>query len=456
MKIRNCFLKRFIPVLILALIIIPATPLSELNARSKMDSTFPCFKIDVPRYWICVSSGEGEWYFQKFMPNGIRIWLMLLVHKQDPGKSPARAKWIKDTGTAPDGAEWLTEGKPIRTKSGMLWTCHEGVFPTGRDHVTYSITIPGSDGYALSSSCMIVGVKSFLNKKSWTGKDAKLLRGILVSLRITENLKQCNPQRIGPKLLLPKELVRIAFAGKRGFLGAKFMTGKKPKKNKKVTILGADIYKINPGSPCIEAGIQKGDTAWIADSQLIRNAYHFTQILYWKNKDEVLKLHIKRAGKDITTDVKMAGYKKLQVKAENKPVSTGVSMDSFFKNNSSQIPEETNKDPIAKKPSLNIEGMNIIPSPVRAGSKFSFVIDLKAGDPSLFKKELEISMVHEILQNSNVIYTGKTEYIKIPNGKSYQLKKSLNATKRTGSYKIRVTIKYGDLKETASGSLKIR
>ncbi len=449
-------------MIVLFIIIILITP-RAIEAK-KDPGKFSCFRISVPKHWIPVNMGPGEWYYQSTIRNGAGIWLMLHVHEYDPGRSAAKTKKIKKTGTPGNTAERLTGGKPVRTESGVIWDCYEGYFQSGRDHITYSVTIPGAGGMALTSACIIVGSKSFTKGKSWSLKDADSLRNILSSLRITKKLKKCRSQKKGAVLRIPPVLAKLALAGKRGFIGADLTNPpparykKKIPKNMKNYMLkptGASVHKINQNSPLIKAGVQDGDWIWKVDSQIIHNVQHMIKVLYWKNEGEIIRLHINRNGKSIIAGVKLAGYKELQTKPDIKPVKTGVNLDSFLKNNNTQKSSKPAETEVNKITSLKIHNIRIEPASVQGGGKFVFIVDLTLNDPIQKNSELEIEMEHEILKNGNILYTGKVEKIYIPNGRSYQLNKKLNASKKTGMYKIRVSLNYKEIKKTISGTFKI-
>jgi len=420
----------------LYLLIIFSLVFSPVIEAKEKPGKLPCFQIDVPAYWMQYQSGSGEWYYRTYLPGGASIWLIVLVYKVDFSAPQKKAEYIKLTGSSYDGSDWLTGGIPIRTKSGAVWDCFKGIFPTGRDHITYSINIPGTDGHALTATAFILGAETFLKGK-WSKQNTEFFRNILSSIRITNNFNKCKPEKTGAIISMPNSLANLAMSGKRGYLGAE--------------LNGTKIAKIAPGSPCIDAGIQKGDRILQADSWPIKNHTSFLQVLYWKNIGDLFKLQISRRGKSFVTDVSLVGFEDLQQKSDLQDSKTNVNQY-----NKPDIPPKPGLAPSQEISSLRIQGIKLEPAPVIGGEKFTFIVELKVNEADKSKSQIEVEMEHEILQDGKVLYTGKPEQIRVPNGAPYRLKKSLNATRQSGLYEIRVNIIYGDLKKTISSSLEIK
>ena len=437
---------------------------SPVLEAGKNPGIFPCFRIDVPNHWTRYQSGPGEWHFHAHLPFGARIWLMLLVFKVDPAFQSKGEKKLALTGSSPQGPDWITGRIPIQTNSGKVWECMSGVYPSGREHITFSINLYEPDGYGLAAAAFVLGTDTFLKGK-WTSQHAAALRNVLASLRITKGLKKCGPQKTGPLMGIPLSLSNLAMSGKRGYVGAEFKNA--PPGSYSRTIPGTHLKKhlnqapgvvvtqITPGSPFVAAGVQKGDRIWKADDWPLNGYTNFMQVLYWKNKGESVKLQIDRNGRNLVAEVQMAGLEDLRQKTQRPPVKTGVSLDTVVRNNPPQAPSKTAPPPPQEASSLNIQGIRMDPAQVKGGEKFTFIVELTVHEADKNQSHLAIEMAHEILKDGEVLYKGTPETIRVPNGTPYRLKKSLKSARKTGSYQIEVTLSYAGLKKTVTGALEI-
>ena len=94
------------------------------------------------------------------------------------------------------------------------------------------------------------------------------------------------------------------------------------------------------------------------------------------------------------------------------------------------------------KPSIEILGIEIIPSPVRAGSTFKLEVEYKVNDPAIQDEKIPVQFSFAILSGTKVLFKLNPTELKSENGIRFKKDYSLNAYEEKGNYTIKVFLKY--------------
>jgi hypothetical protein len=107
-------------------------------------------------------------------------------------------------------------------------------------------------------------------------------------------------------------------------------------------------------------------------------------------------------------------------------------------------------------PALRINGMEISPGVVAAGSAFDVIADYMVFDPVVQDRELPVQFSLAILQDGRVLYSPKAVEIKSPNKVSFKRIEHMNASKDRGRYTVRAILRYKDMTTERSAEFEIR
>jgi hypothetical protein len=108
-------------------------------------------------------------------------------------------------------------------------------------------------------------------------------------------------------------------------------------------------------------------------------------------------------------------------------------------------------DPMSQPP-LSIQNVSIQPQPVPAGSSFDIAVDFTVRDPYVAENTIPVLFSLTILKNGQPIFAKDLVEIQAFNGRPTRRIENMKASKRAGTYSIKITLKYQDaVKEFTSG-----
>ena len=94
------------------------------------------------------------------------------------------------------------------------------------------------------------------------------------------------------------------------------------------------------------------------------------------------------------------------------------------------------------QPSLRIRTMEVVPDVVQAGSRFNIVLEYTVADPWRNEKELPVQFAFSILQGSETLYSPKSADVNSINGGGTKRTEPMTASKRKGTYTVKVNLQY--------------
>jgi hypothetical protein len=107
-------------------------------------------------------------------------------------------------------------------------------------------------------------------------------------------------------------------------------------------------------------------------------------------------------------------------------------------------------------PTIRIGKVDVKPATVKTGSKFNFVTDYTVTDSSTARKEIPVQFRFSILEGSNILYSPEAMEIQSLNGGTMKRTEPVTASRKKGTYELKVSVNYRDVVAEKSVIFKIK
>lgn len=182
---------------------------------------------------------------------------------------------------------------------------------------------------------------------------------------------------------------------------------------------GAIIRQIDPAGPAGKTNLMQGDVIVELDGKPVADMADVIVAISEKSPGEVVTLTVLRQGRTYRQPLTLA---KRQYRE-----AAGAQ---------------------ALQPSVHIVHVAVNPPAVPPGGTFEVIVEYSATDPATQLKQIAVQLTIEIHQDDTVLYTHKPIEVSSENGGIIRRKEPLSGSTKTGSYTVRVTVKYGDISTT--------
>ena len=240
--------------------------------------------------------------------------------------------------------------------------------------------------------------------------------------------------------------------------------------------VGLTIESVEKDGPASKSGLLKGDVIKAFAGEPIANIIDYERVMAKTNPGKEASIQIIRDGLEKQIRVQIGSAEKLMDSHFlSKPILAAKSVSDPEKDMPSSTliispPKEIPLDvsgagepsalitnPIKTEPAgIKIDSVGIKPTPVQAGKQFEIIIDLVAKDPGSFQPSIPIVMDYSILQDNKLLKKFKSKEFMVPNGESFMLTRSPNASKIKGSYSLLIELTYNGKRTSKTLSFDIK
>jgi hypothetical protein len=193
---------------------------------------------------------------------------------------------------------------------------------------------------------------------------------------------------------------------------------------------GAIIQNVDPTGPADKAKLRKGDVILTLDEKPVNNPGDVILGIAGKSPGDKVTLLVSREGKTFNQLTTLA--------QRTQPSAT-----------------ESKESPDHPAPSIHIDQVKVNPAVVKSGSKFKFVTDYTVTDSAAREKEIPVKFAFIISEGSNTLYSPEAVEIQSVNGGNTKRTEPVAASRKKGTYTLKVILQYKDLQTEKSVAFRI-